>query len=291
MLKEGVTLIHEHTRIDLSRIKGDDDTNLNCKEATIKEFSELYDYGVRNIVDVTNMGMGRDPEYVREVAEKSGINIIQSTGFYKEPFLPDFVYDMDIDEHSDLIAKEIEEGIEDTGIKAQVIGEIGTSKDKIEAMEEKIFMASIKAHKKTGAIISTHTSLGTMALDQADMFIKEGVDPAKVVIGHQDLCGNLDQIKKLINLGFYVSFDTVGKNNYFPDVTRAEYLLDLQENNMLDRIFFSMDITRKSNLKYKGGIGYTYLFTEFIPLIKKAGISQESIDKILIDNPRRIFGA
>lgn len=290
MLKEGITLIHEHTRIDLSRIKGDD-TNLNCKEATIKEFSELYDYGVRNIVDVTNMGMGRDPEYVREVAEKSGINIIQSTGFYKEPFLPDFVYDMDIDELSDLIAKEIEEGIEDTGIKAQVIGEIGTSKDKIEAMEEKIFMASIKAHKKTGAIISTHTSLGTMALDQADMFIKEGVDPAKVVIGHQDLCGNLDQIKKLINLGFYVSFDTVGKNNYFPDVTRAEYLLDLQENNMLDRIFFSMDITRKSNLKYKGGIGYTYLFTEFIPLIKKAGISQESIDKILIDNPRRIFGA
>lgn len=81
MLKEGITLIHEHTRIDLSRIKGDDDTNLNCKEATIKEFSELYDYGVRNIVDVTNMGMGRDPEYVREVAEKSGINIIQSTGF------------------------------------------------------------------------------------------------------------------------------------------------------------------------------------------------------------------
>lgn len=291
MLKEGITLIHEHTRIDLSRIKGDDDTNLNCKEATIKEFSELYDYGVRNIVDVTNMGMGRDPEYVREVAEKSGINIIQSTGFYKEPFLPDFVYDMDIDELADLIAKEIEEGIEDTGIKAQVIGEIGTSKDKIEAMEEKIFMASIKAHKKTGAIISTHTSLGTMALDQADMFIKEGVDPAKVVIGHQDLCGNLDQIKKLINLGFYVSFDTVGKNNYFPDVTRAEYLLDLQENNMLDRIFFSMDITRKSNLKYKGGIGYTYLFTDFIPLIKKAGISQESIDKILIYNPRRIFGA
>lgn len=291
MLKEGITLMHEHTSIDLSRIKGDDDTNLNCKEATIKEFSELYDYGVRNIVDVTNMGMGRDPEYVREVAEKSGINIIQSTGFYKEPFLPDFVYDMDIDELADLIAKEIEEGIEDTGIKAQVIGEIGTSKDKIEAMEEKIFMASIKAHKKTGAIISTHTSLGTMALDQADMFIKEGVDPAKVVIGHQDLCGNLDQIKKLINLGFYVSFDTIGKNNYFPDVTRAEYLLDLQENNMLDRIFFSMDITRKSNLKYKGGIGYTYLFTDFIPLIKKSGISQESIDKILIYNPRRIFGA
>ena len=291
MLKEGITLMHEHTRIDLSRIKGDDDTNLNCKEATIKEFSELYDYGVRNIVDVTNMGMGRDPEYVREVAEKSGINIIQSTGFYKEPFLPDFVYDMDIDELADLIAKEIEEGIEDTGIKAKVIGEIGTSKDKIEAMEEKIFMASIKAHKKTGAIISTHTSLGTMALDQADMFIKEGVDPAKVVIGHQDLCGNLDQIKKLINLGFYVSFDTIGKNNYFPDVTRAEYLLDLQENNMLDRIFFSMDITRKSNLKYKGGIGYTYLFTDFIPFIKKSGISQESIDKILIYNPRRIFGA
>lgn len=91
MLKEGMTLIHEHTTIDLSRIKGIDDTNLNCKDETIKEFKELYDLGVRNIIDVTACGMGRNVDYVNEVSEKSKINILQSTGFYKEPFLPDFV--------------------------------------------------------------------------------------------------------------------------------------------------------------------------------------------------------
>lgn len=290
MLVDGITLIHEHTTIDLSGIKGTDDTNLNCKEETIKEFKELYGYGVRNIIDVTNCGMGRNVEYVNEVSSKTGINIVQSTGFYKEPFLPDIVYSLSEDELCDFMVNEITNGIDKTRVKANVIGEIGTSVDKIEPMEKKVFYAAIKAHKKTGTVISTHTSLGTVALDQAKIFIENGVDPSKVIIGHQDLSGNIDQIKKLIELGFNVSFDTVGKNNYFPDKDRIQYLLELQENDMLGQICLSMDITRKSNMKYKGGIGYTYLFTDFLPMMKEAGISDQSIEKMFVSNPKRIFG-
>lgn len=289
MLKEGITLIHEHTTIDLSRIKKIDDTNLNCKEETIEEFKELYEFGVRNIVDVTACGMGRNVDYVNEVAEKSKINIIQSTGFYKEPFLPEFVYEYTIDELKDFMKNEIENGIDGTSTKARVIGEIGTSKGSFEEMEMKVFEAAIKAHLETGTIISTHTSIGTMAREQAALFKKRGVNPKKVIIGHQDLSEDLEQIKFLINEGFWVSFDTIGKNNYVLDTDKIEFLVDLQKNGMIDSIVMSMDITRKSNMKYKGGIGYTYLFTDFIPMMKEAGITEESINKIFVENPKKIF--
>lgn len=290
MLLDGITMMHEHVTIDLSRIKNTDDTNLNCKEETIKEFKELYDFGVRNILDATNKGMCRNPEYVREVAERTGINIIQSTGFYKEPFLPDFVYDMSEEELSEWMINEIENGIESTNIKARAIGEIGTSLNKIEEVELKIFKASILAHKKTGVIISTHTSLGTMALEQAKIFLDNGANPSKVIIGHQDLCGDINQIKKLIELGFNIAFDTIGKNNYFPDEERVKMILDLQENKMLDSLVLSMDLTRKSNMKYKGGIGYTYFFTHFIEMLKKAGVTDESLRKMLVENPKNLLG-
>lgn len=290
MLKDGITLIHEHTTIDLSRVKKIDDTNLNCKEETIKEFKKLYGLGVRNIIDVTACGMGRNVDYVNEVAEKTNINIVQSTGFYKEPFLPDFVYDYSIDKLKDFMVNEIQQGIDGTDTKAGVIGEIGTSKNSFEKMEQKVFEAAIKVHLETGTIISTHTSLGTMAIEQAALFKKRGVNPKKVIIGHQDLSEDLDQIKYLINEGFWVAFDTIGKNNYVPDKDKIEFLVDLQENNMIDSIVMSMDITRKTNMEYKGGIGYSYIFNEFVPMMKEAGITEESINKIFVENPKKIFG-
>lgn len=290
MLKEGFTLIHEHTTIDLSKVKGTDDTNLNCKEETIEEFKQLYDFGVRNIIDVTNCGMGRNVDYVNEVSERSKINIIQSTGFYKEPFLPDFICEKTIGELAEFMVDEIENGIGKTTTKANLIGEIGSSKDEFTELEKKVFEAAILAHKKTGVVISTHTSLGRLAREQAEFFLARGVNPKKVIIGHQDLSRDLDQIKYLIEKGFWVSFDTIGKNNYVPDIEKIDFLKDLQENKMLDSILMSMDITRKSNLKYKGGMGYTYLFTDFLPLMKNKGIREESIDKMLRTNPMRVFG-
>lgn len=290
MLKEGYTLIHEHTTIDLSRIKGDQDTNLNCFEETVQEFKDLYELGVRNIIDVTQDGMGRDVEYVNKVSELSGINIVQATGFYKEPFLPDYVYDYTIEQLADYMVNEIENGIDGTDTKAQIIGEIGTSKDVFEPAERKVFEAAVLAHKRTGTIISTHTSLGTLALEQAEFFIEQGVDPKKVIIGHQDLSGNIDQIRALMKMGFNVAFDTIGKNNYYPDTERAKIVKQLEDEGLLEHLTLSLDITRKTNMKYKGGIGYSYLFTDFLPMLKAEGVSDESIKLMLETNPQRIFG-
>lgn len=289
MLKDGYTLMHEHVFIDLSGIKKLDDCRLDCKEETIKEFKELYKNGIRNITEVTNVGMGRDIEYIKDVSEKSGINILYATGFYKEPFYPDFVYENDEKKISDFMKNEILEGIEGTGIKAQIIGEIGSSKNIITETELKVFKASILAHMETGVPITTHTSLGTMGHEQVQFFKLYGVNLDKVVIGHVDLTGDVEYILKMLYDGVYVEFDTIGKNNYLSDEKRVEMLKEIEKRELIDRVFLSLDITRKSNMKYNGGIGYNYIFEKFIPKLREDGIKEESIEKMLKYNPQKFF--
>lgn len=286
MLLDGITYMHEHTTIDLSRLKKDDDTNLNCFDETVSEYKKLYSKGVRNIVDLTNMDMRRNPEYVQQVSELSKINIVQATGFYQDKFLPEFVTSATIEELTDFMVNEIENGIAETSIKAQLIGEIGTSKNHMTERERKIFIAAVLTQKHCNVPISTHTTLGTFGHEQVNFFKEHGADLNKVVIGHVDLTGNSDYILKMLDQGVYVEFDTIGKENYQPDLLRIEMLKEIEKRGYQDKVFLSMDITRKSNLAYRGGIGYSYLLDTFVPLALENGLSENFIDKMLRDNPR-----
>lgn len=288
-LKNGITYMHEHTTIDLSRIKNIDDTNLNCFEETVAEFKELYSKGVRNIVDVTNLDMKRNPLYVQQVADGSGINIIQATGFYTEKFLPAIVVEWSVEELAKLMIKEIQTGIADTTIKAEIIGEIGSSKDGWTVNEKKVFEAAVIAHRHTGVPITTHTTLGTNGHEQVAFFKENNVNLSSVVIGHVDLSGNLDYILKMLDQGVYVEFDTIGKENYQPDALRVSMLKEIEKRGFADKVFLSMDITRKSNMKFKEGIGYSYLLDSFVPMMKEAGISNGTIEKMLVHNPMKFF--
>lgn len=290
MLKEGYTLMHEHVTIDLSGIKKDEDCRLDCFDETVQEFRELYQYGVRNILEVTNMGMGRNVDYIKRVADATGINIILSAGFYKEPFLPEWVYKKTTEELAQLVEGELTEGIEDTGMKASVIGEFGTSKDEMKPMEKMIFDAMALAAVRTGAPVTTHTTLGTMGLKQAEYLMEKGVRPEKIIIGHMDLSKDTGKILELLKTGVNIGFDTIGKLNYCPDIFRVEALKEIDRQGMLSQVVLSMDITRKSHLKSRGGIGYGYLFESFLPLLRKQGFSEDQIDMLLIYNPRRILG-
>lgn len=285
VLQKGITYMHEHTTIDLSRLKNIDDTNLNCYDETVAEYKKLYDKGVRNIVDVTNMDMRRNPMYVKRVADETGMNIVQATGFYQDKFLPEFVTDYSIKQLTDFMVKEIREGIAETDIKAHIIGEIGTSKNIMMPREEKVFEASVLAHKETGVPITTHTTLGTYGHEQVAFFKERGVDLSRVVIGHVDLTGDIDYILHMLDQGVYVEFDTVGKENYQPDLLRVEMLKEIEKRGYTDKVFLSMDITRKSNMEYMGGIGYSYLLDTFVPLALNNGVSQKFITKMLEDNP------
>lgn len=289
MIQNGYTLMHEHMTIDLSGQKHNLDCKVDCIDEITKEMKKLYSKGVRNIVEVTNRGMGRNVKNIVKISKESGINFICSTGFYKEPFLPDYVYEMDKEEIAELLINDIEIGIDGTGIKAQLLGEIGTSKDHMTKEEKKIFESIVIAHKKTGVPISTHTTLGTNALGQIEFFEKNNVDLSKVNIGHVDLSGDVQYIIEILSKGVYISFDTIGKNNYLLDSKRVEMLKILQDMNLLNKVFLSQDISRKSNMEFMGGIGYSYIFDSFIPMLKEKGITDESLDLMLYKNPINFF--
>ncbi|EAA0639184.1 phosphotriesterase-related protein [Shigella flexneri] len=259
----GYTLAHEHLHIDLSGFKNNVDCRLDQYAFICQEMNDLMTRGVRNVIEMTNRYMGRNAQFMLDVMRETGINVVACTGYYQDAFFPE--------------------------LKAGIIAEIGSSEGKITPLEEKVFIAAALAHNQTGRPISTHTSFSTMGLEQLALLQAHGVDLSRVTVGHCDLKDNLDNILKMIDLGAYVQFDTIGKNSYYPDEKRIAMLHALRDRGLLNRVMLSMDITRRSHLKANGGYGYDYLLTTFIPQLRQSGFSQADVDVMLRENPSQFF--
>ena len=290
VLKPGITYVHEHIPIDRSEVIEDEDALLDSQQLVIQELKELYKKGVRNIVEATCRGIGRNIAYAQKVATETGINIVQATGWYQSAFLPIEVYQLSVTQLAEMMIKDITVGIKNTDIKAGVIGEIATTKNRWTEQEEKVFNAAVIASKETHTPIMTHTSIGTLGREQVEFFQKKHANLSKVIIGHVDLTGNPNYVLEMLKTGTNVEIDTIGKNNYMSDAKRVEIIKAAQDAGFTDQIVMSMDITRKSHLKANGGIGYAYLLDSFIPELKAGGVTEGFINKMLVENPQRIFG-
>ena len=285
----GYTWAHEHLHIDLSGFKNNLDCRLDQYDLICQEMKDLRALGVRNIIEMTNRYMGRNPQFMLDLMRDSGINVVACTGYYQDAFFPEHVATRSVEQLAQEMIDEIVIGIDNTTLKAGIIAEIGSSEGVITRLEEKVFIAAARAHNETGRPISTHTSFSTMGLEQLALLQAQGVDLSRVVIGHCDLKDNLDGILQMIDLGAYVQFDTIGKNNYYPDEKRIDMLNALRQRGLLNRVMLSMDITRRSHLKANGGNGYDYLLTTFIPQLRQSGFSQADVDTMLRDNPSQFF--
>lgn len=280
----GYILGHEHMIIDLSHIRNDKDSILDNVQLMVKELLLAKESGLTGVVDVTNIGMGRNIDKLVELSKKTKLQIIASTGYYQDLYYTSDLREVPIDEIAELFIKEINIGIESSNHKAGVIGEIGTSFNKITKDELKVFKAAAMASKKTFAPIFTHCELGTMALEQVEILLREGVLKDKILIGHMDLVDDIGYLKKVLKTGVNIAFDTVGKTAYVSDLKRIERLLSLIQEGYEDKIILSLDITRKSYLKSNNGHGYNYMFESFIPKLRQNGINESIIKKLLRDN-------
>jgi len=285
----GYTYAHEHLHIDLSGFKHNLDCRLDQYDLICQEMASLMTLGVRNIVEMTNRYMGRNPQFMIDLMRDTGINVVACTGYYQDAFFPEHVATRSVEQLAQEMIDEIEIGIDGTELKAGIIAEIGSSEGLITPLEEKVFIAAARAHNETGRPISTHTSFSTMGLEQLALLKAQGVDLTRVVIGHCDLKDNLDNILQIIDLGAYVQFDTIGKNSYYPDEKRIAMLHALRDRGLLHRVMLSMDITRRSHLKANGGNGYDYLLTTFVPQLRQSGFSQANVDMMLRDTPSKFF--
>lgn len=285
----GYTYAHEHLHIDLSGFKNNLDCRFDQYDLICQEMNDLMALGVRNIIEMTNRYMGRNPQFMLDLMRDTGMNVVACTGYYQNQFFPEHVATRSVEQLAQEMVDEIVDGIDGTDLKAGIIAEIGSSEGVITELEEKVFIAAARAHNETGRPISTHTSFGTMGLEQLALLKTQGVSLSRVVIGHCDLKDNLDNILRMIDLGAYVQFDTIGKNSYYPDEKRIGMLHVLRDRGLLNRVMLSMDITRRSHLKANGGNGYDYLLTTFVPQLRQSGFSQVDVDMMLRDNPSQFF--
>jgi predicted metal-dependent phosphotriesterase family hydrolase len=292
----GFTLPHEHTYIHLWQIKGvfDYSGQLANEDFLVEELGEYASRGVRTLVDLTLPGIGRDPLAVRRLAERTGLNIVVGTGFYREPYYPP---EANIDRRSvesiaDEMVREITEGIADTGIRAGIIGEIGADKTWVSALEERVCRAAGQAQRRTGLSITTHSILSRVGLDQLRLFEAEGANPARVVIGHSDWMPDLAYYLEIIATGATVEFDGFGHSD---TLTRGlegylfDLILELIHRGHEGQMLFSQDVCYAANLKRFGGRGYSHIQESLLPALLTAGVPQSVIDTITITNPRRML--
>ena len=224
------------------------------------------------IVEAGHPEMGRDVNFVRQVAIKSGIPIVIGGGFYSQPFYPKEISTMTEDQILKALLKQADDDV------VGAFGEIG-SWDEISRDERKVFRAVGRAHVATNIPIFTHTGIpGKSALEQLNIFEDEGVDPHHVVIGH---LGNLvDPMvyvhKQICRRGAYVGFDRQGGNN---DAQQVPMVMALIEAGFADHLMFSADASS----------GYAKTITVFLPKLRAAGATDEVLHQIMVDNPRRFL--
>jgi phosphotriesterase-related protein len=293
----GFTLPHEHTQIALWQIQDRwDYWELTGDEPIILEELRLFrEAGGTALADLTLPGVGRDPLWLRRLAERSGLHLVMGGGWYRTAYYPPEAL---IDRRSaDALAEELVHdatvGVGDTGIRIGILGEIGTDKPWMTPAEERVFRAVARASRRTGLGIITHAVMSDVGAAQLTVLEEEGVDPGRVVIGHADSYPVLDHYLSLVARGASVEFDFLGMS-FTPMEQHGEgrvvdLLLELLHRGHADRVLLSQDVCHNSQLRHYEGNGYTYLQTTFLPRLRAAGVSDAEIQRLTVDNPRRIL--
>lgn len=283
----GITMAHEHFIVDLARVRKDNISKIETIEEVIPEIKLMQDLNVKSAFEVSTIDLGRDVKKLKQISEITGLNIVCSTGFYLHQFHPERLNEADAEQIADIYIKELTEGIDGTDIKAGLIAEIATSPEGFIGNEKKILEAAAIASVKTGAAVSTHTGKNT-AFETVDTLLNLGVNPNKVIIGHQDLIDDTNYHIELLKRGINIGFDTCGKSAYMPDETRAKNIIKLIEAGYGDHIVLSNDISRRTYFTSYGQQGYLAVMKIIVPLLKEYGATQQQINKLLIDNPAEI---
>jgi len=292
----GFTLPHEHTQIALWHIEGRwDYWQLTRDEPVIlDELARFREAGGRSLVDLTLPGVGRDPAWLRRVAEASGVHLVMGCGWYRTAYYPpEARIDLrSVDDLADELVAEIEGGAGETGVKPGIIGEIGTDKPWVSPAEERVHRAVARASRQSGLAITTHAVLSDVGLAQLRIFEEEGADPGRVVIGHADSYPVLEHYLAIIERGANLEFDFLGmpwERERLGEARVVELVCELLGRGHGDRLFLSQDVCNDSQLKAFAGNGYTYLAETFLPRLRAAGVSDAEIETMTVANPRRLL--
>jgi phosphotriesterase-related protein len=250
----GTTLIHEHLRSQdeaahvqwpiAGTAKEDPPYEVAAGgdyEIAVREAKAALDLGIKTICDPTAMFLGRDVDFMRRVSEETGLQVVPCTGIYTYDHLPQFFLNRDPDQIADLFVHDIENGIQETEIKAAFI-KCAADEPGVTENIEKIHRAAARASLRTGAPIMAHSRpASNTGPRQIEIFEEEGVDPAKVQIAHTGDTDDLDYIEGLLEKGVWIGLDRYGLELFLPYEQRQETAKALLERGYADRIFLAAD--------------------------------------------------
>jgi phosphotriesterase-related protein len=289
----GFTLPHEHTKCSLWWIENRwDYWELIGDEPRINEEMAAYKaLGGGTLVDVTPIGIGRDMTRLARLAQATGLHIVAGAGWYRQAYYP---AEARIDRRSiDDLADEIVQEFVDGPVRPGIIGEIGTDKPWVTAQEERVFRAAARAALRTGASVTTHAVQSDVGLAQLSILEDEGLDPARIVIGHCDSHPRIEHWREIVRRGAHVEADFLGMS--FTPLERAgepkivELISTLLNEGFEKQILLSQDVCHDSQLASYGGNGYTYLQKSFLPCLVAAGVNAATIKTITVENPARLL--
>lgn len=298
----GTTLIHEHFR-------GRDEAatyqwpHVHDEEAEYREAVEsaraVQQHGVTTVVDPAPMYLGRDARFLRRIAEETGLQIVTCTGIYTYEYLPHFFQNRDADFIAGLFAHDIENGIQGTDTRAAFI-KVAADEPGVTDNIEKLHRAAARASKQTGAPIMAHSRpASNTGPRQVEIFLEEGVAPEKIQIAHTGDTDDLDYITGLLDAGVWIGMDRYGIEMYLPMERRNETVLALLERGHADRMMLSQDYVVAldwfppevvEQLMAAGAVkdwSMTLLFEQVIPTLRERGMTDEQLETMLVQNPKR----
>jgi phosphotriesterase-related protein len=283
----GVTLTHEHVFLEMWSRDGEGYIGqLRDEDVLAAELGTFRAAGGGCLVDQTPGGGGRDPLGLRRISARTGIQIVTGCGWYTEPYYPpaDDLARRSVASIAEQLVEEIRTGLDGTGVRPGIIGEIGASQGWISPLEERVHRAAARAQVATGLPLATHTLYHSTGAAQMALFDEEGVDPARVCIGHCDTFPSLDYCLAVARWGAYVSIDNVGHvaGDHEEQVRRV--VLGLLDAGFGAQILLSQDVGQVSELRSRGGRGYTYLSERFLPALD---LDERTVNALTVENPRR----
>ena len=304
----GRTLMHEHLMIGYpgweSHSTAPGPSRAEMLAVCVDRIEELKAAGVTALLDPCPNDLGRDVGFMAEVAARTGFQIICATGLYKqdEGGFPYWNFRNQFEDATGAMAemfeRELREGIGETGVRAGII-KVGTGRGAMTAFEEQVFRAAAAAARATGAPITTHTDDGTLGDVQQRVLVAAGVPASRVIIGHS--CGTADGAyhMKIARGGSYLGFDRFGLELLQPDAERVRALVALIRAGAGDRVVVSHDSvwcwrgsplpSAQMQAELAPDWQPLHFITNIAPKLRAAGVSEEQLDALLVENPRNFF--
>src|SRR3954451_7515707 len=298
----GKTLIHEHFRGRDEAVAhqwphayDEDEEWRLCME----QANAVKEHGVKTIVEPTAMLLGRNVPLLQRIAEESGLNIVTCTGIYTYDHLPHYFQNRDADAMADLFVHDIEQGIQGTDVKAAFI-RCSADEPGVTENIEKVHRAVARASLRTGAPIMAHSRPANQTgFRQIEIFEEEGVDLSKVQIAHTGDTDDLDYIERVLDKGVYIGMDRYGLEIFLPIEKRNATVTALLERGYADRMFLSQDycatldwypVEVEEQLLAAGAAkdwSMTLVFDQVIPALRDAGMTDDQLETMMVENPRR----